>query len=68
MFGRAGRPRSAGYAEAGDHLAALYSLVSTCEARHGDPVAYLKDVLTRVDSLFRHRRSQSDPKASSADQ
>ena len=39
-----------GDVEAGDHLATLYSLISTCEARDIDPVAYLKDVLTRVDS------------------
>jgi transposase len=36
--------------EAGSHLATLYSLVSTCEARDIDPVAYLKDVLMRVDT------------------
>lgn len=39
-----------GDVEAGDHLAILYSLVSTCEARGVDPVAYLKDVLMRVDT------------------
>ena len=35
--------------EAGDHYAILASLVATCEAREVDPVAYLKDVLMRVD-------------------
>lgn len=39
-----------GDVEAGDHLATLYSLVATCEARHIDPVAYLQDVLVRVDT------------------
>jgi hypothetical protein len=39
-----------GDGEAGDHRATLYSLVSTCEARDIDPVDYLKDVLTRVDT------------------
>ena len=39
-----------GDVEAGDHLAGLYSLVATCEAHDVDPVAYLKDVLLRVDT------------------
>jgi len=39
-----------GDVEAGEHLATLYSLVATCEARDIDPVAYLKDVLMRVDT------------------
>ena len=39
-----------GDVEAGDHLATLYSLVSTCEARDIDPVEHLKDVLMRVDT------------------
>jgi transposase len=34
---------------AGDHYAILASLIATCEARDIDPVAYLKDVLMRVD-------------------
>jgi transposase len=38
-----------GDVEAGDHLAILYSLVATCEARDIDPVAYLQDVIMRVD-------------------
>ncbi len=33
----------------GQNLAGLYSLVSTCEARDVDPIAYLQDVLLRVD-------------------
>lgn len=39
-----------GDAEAGAHLAGLYSLVSTCEANDVDPIAYLRDVLLRVDT------------------
>ena len=39
-----------GDVEAGDHLATLYSLISTCEARDVDPVAYLQDVIMRVDT------------------
>ena len=39
-----------GDVEVGDHLATLYSLVSTCEGRDIDPVEYLKDVLMRVDT------------------
>jgi transposase len=34
----------------GDNLAGLYSLVSTCETHDVDPVAYLADVLLRVDT------------------
>ena len=36
--------------DAGEHLAGLYSLVSTCEANSVDPIAYLRDVLLRVDT------------------
>jgi transposase len=39
-----------GDVEAGDHLATLYSLVSTCEARDIDLVEYRKDGLMRVDT------------------
>ena len=38
-----------GDVEAGANLATLYSLVANCEVRGIDPVAYLKDVLMRVD-------------------
>ena len=34
--------------EAGDHLAALQSLVSSCQLNGVNPVEYLKDVLIRV--------------------
>ena len=43
--------------EHGENLAGLYSLVSTCDANDVDPIAYLKDVLIRVDE---HRASQID--------
>jgi transposase len=36
--------------EKGENLAGLYSLVSTCEALEVDPVAYIEDVLLRVDT------------------
>ena len=39
-----------GDAEKGENLAGLYSLVATCEAHDVDPVAYLRDVLLRVDT------------------
>ena len=32
------------------NLAALLTVVATCVAHHVDPVAYLTDVLTRLDS------------------
>jgi len=43
--------------EHGENLAGLYSLVSTCDANDVDPIAYLKDVLLRVDE---HPASQID--------
>ena len=46
-----------GNAEHGENLAGLYSLVSTCDANDVDPIAYLKDVLLRVDD---HPASQID--------
>jgi transposase len=39
-----------GDVEAGEHYAILASLVATCEANEIDPIAYLKDVLMRVDT------------------
>ena len=36
--------------EAGENLAALYSLVSTCEAHGANPYTYLADVLMRVQN------------------
>jgi transposase len=38
-----------GHAEAGERLAGLYSLVASCEANGVNPIAYLTDVLTRID-------------------
>ena len=43
--------------EAGANLAGLYSLVSTCEANNVDPIAYLQDVLMRIDT---HPAAQID--------
>jgi hypothetical protein len=36
--------------EAGENLAGLYSLIATCEANEVNPVAYLADVLIRVQT------------------
>jgi transposase len=41
--------------EAGEHLAALYTLVATCIANEIDPLAYLTDVLTRLVSTLADR-------------
>jgi transposase len=41
---------SFGSEEAGHNIAALYTLVATCELHKIDPVAYLTDVLVRVQS------------------
>jgi transposase len=38
-----------GHEDAGHNLAALYTLVATCEANGVDPLAYLTDVLLRLD-------------------
>jgi transposase len=54
-----------GHEDAGDNIAALYTLVGTCEAHGVEPYAYLKDVLVRVsshpasdiDTLLPHRWS-----------
>jgi transposase len=35
---------------AGENLAGLYSLIATCEANDVNPVAYLADVLVRLQS------------------
>ena len=39
-----------GHEEAGNSLAALYSVVATCEVNGVDPLAYLTDILGRLDS------------------
>lgn len=52
-----------GHEDAGDNVAALYTLVSTCEAHGVNPFDYLRDVLVRVsthaasnvDALLPHR-------------
>jgi transposase len=36
-------------ADKGQNLTGLYSLVATCEAHDVDPVAYLQNVMLRVD-------------------
>ena len=52
-----------GHEDAGDNIAALYTLVATCEAHGVNPFEYLRDVLMRVsthpasdiDALLPHR-------------
>jgi transposase len=52
-----------GHEDAGDNVAALYTLVATCEAHGVNPFEYLRDVLMRVsthpasdiDALLPHR-------------
>lgn len=52
-----------GHEDAGDNVAALYTLVATCEAHGVNPFEYLRDVLLRVstqpaseiDALLPHR-------------
>ena len=40
----------AGNKEAGENLAALYTVVATRVANELNPLAYLTDILTRLDS------------------
>jgi transposase len=57
--------------EAGENLAGLYSLIATCEANGVNPVAYLADVLLRVqthpagriDDLLPHNWTPLQPAA-----
>jgi transposase len=46
-----------GHDEAGEHLADLYTLVSTCELNRINPLRYLRDVLIRVQT---HPQSRID--------
>ncbi len=39
-----------GHPKAGNHLAALYTVVATADAHGVDPLAYLTDILMRLDS------------------
>jgi transposase len=56
-----------GHEDAGDNIAALYTLVGTCEAHGVNPFEYLRDVLLRVsthpasdiDALLPHRWASS---------
>ena len=40
-----------GEAEAGDRSAILYTIIESCRRRGIDPLAYLRDVLTRLSSI-----------------
>lgn len=58
-----------GHEDAGDNIAALYTLVATCEAHGVNPFEYLRDVLIRVsshpasdiDALLPHRWTPAAP-------
>ena len=55
--------------EAGENLAGLYSLIATCEVNGINPVAYLADVLlrvqmhpaSRIDELLPHNWTRPRP-------
>jgi transposase len=51
----------AGHQEAGENLAALYTVVATCIAHDLDPLAYLTDVLMRLDSTSAARTDELLP-------
>lgn len=42
---------SLGHPDAGDRSAFIYSLVVSCQRRGKDPLAYFRDVLTRLPSM-----------------
>ena len=46
---------------AGESLAGLYSLLATCEANDVNPVAYLADVLVRVQNQPKSRIDELIP-------
>jgi transposase len=50
-----------GHEDAGDNLAALYTVVATCQANDVDPLAYLTDVLTRLDTTSANRLDELLP-------
>lgn len=59
-----------GHDTAGQNIAMLYSLVSSCEANHINPLEYLRDVLlrlrthpaSRIDELLPHRWTPVGPR------
>ena len=61
-----------GHDAAGENLAALYSLIATCEVNGVNPVEYIADVLmrvqthpaSRIDELLPHRWRQALPDTS----
>jgi transposase len=63
-----------GNPECGDNLAGLYSLITTCDLHDVDPLAYLRDVLFRIDmypaakidDLLPHRWAPPVPIAAAA--
>ena len=52
-----------GEAEAGDRGAILYTVIESCRRRGIDPLAYLRDVLTRLPSMTNWQIKDVTPKA-----
>jgi transposase len=52
-----------GSAEAGQRGAILYTIVESCRRREIDPLAYLRDVLTRLPSMNISEVKQITPAA-----
>jgi len=52
-----------GGAEAGKRSAVLYTIVECCRLRDIDPMAYLRDVLTRLPSMTNWQIKDVTPKA-----
>jgi len=52
-----------GGAEAGQRSAILYTIVECCRLRDIDPMAYLRDVLTRLPSMTNWQIKDVTPKA-----
>ena len=52
-----------GEAEAGDRGAILYTLIESCRRRGIDPLAYLRDVLTRLPSMTNWQIKDVTPEA-----
>ena len=52
-----------GEAEAGDRGAILYTVIESCRRRGIDPLAYLRDVLTRLPSMTNWQIKEVTPEA-----
>jgi hypothetical protein len=52
-----------GAAEAGQRAAILYTIVQSCRSRGLDPLAYLRDVLTRLPAMHTGQIPEVTPEA-----